>query len=415
MSGGQVGDAGLVPVDMVMPMFTETMEEGTIVSWLKEPGDEVAVGDDLVEIETDKATMVYESDTSGVLLEILAEVDATVPISTVIARVGAAAGTAPRPARPASAADSGVFEARARGRSVPSVSGAHSAKVGSSGRRASGRVNASPTARHLAERIGVDLTALRGTGPGGRIVESDVKAASDTEESERPQGEVRVLDLSPAQLAATRRLGASTAEVPQFDLAVDVDFEAAFELLAEYEPGINAPAPTVGDLVIRIAAVALREHPLLNGSYRDGEVETYSRINVGFAVSTERGLLVPVVFDADTKSLGEIAYSTTDLIARTRSGGVTPQELSGGTFTVSNLGMFGIDRFTAIINPPQSAILAVGRARNLPVSNAAGDVAVRRTLTSTLSCDHRVMQGTDGASFLSRFRELLEDPAAHAG
>ena len=410
-----MSEKSLSAVDMVMPMFSETMTEGTVVGWLKQPGDVVELGDDLVEIETDKATMTYPSDTAGLLLEVLASEGDTVPVGAVIARIGVshratrAGAAAPEPS-PSAIAASAIQEAEA----TPSQASVE--RTG--GRQAAdgrGRINASPSARRLARDLDMDLGSIHGSGPDGRIVGKDVEAAASVSD-EGPgygRGEIRSVELTSIERAAARRLGESAAIVPQFELQADLDLQAALELLAGLRAeGIN-PAPTIGDLMVRIAAVTLRGHRRLNGSFKGDRLELYSRINIGFAVSTDRGLLVPTVFDADQTGLQEITRTTADLVDKARAGKLTASQLGGGTFTISNLGMFGIDRFSALINPPQNAILATGRARKTAVVGAGGSILGRSMMTVTLGCDHRALQGTDGASFLSDFRDLVEDPLPH--
>jgi pyruvate dehydrogenase E2 component (dihydrolipoamide acetyltransferase) len=436
--------------DIVMPRLSDTMEEGTILRWLKQDGDVLARGEELVEIETDKATMTYESDQAGVLQTIAAEGD-TLVVGTVIARVGPGGGDGDM--RAATGTQAGAGESAgapavsaptapspgASGPAAPTPAGAGAPSARAAG-HLGGRVKASPLARRIARERGVDLQAISGSGPGGRIVRADILApaagapagapVSDTASSALLQevmtakGETTEVELSRTQQTIARRMAESKATIPDFTLVIDVDMQEGVELRAQLKrlsqqrtttSEGGAPAdlgtPTYNDMVVKASALALREHPRANGSYRDGRLQLHSRINVGVAVAAEDSLVVPTVFDADEKSLGEIARETRSLADRVRAGTVTPPELGGGTFTVSNLGMYGVRSFTAIINPPQAAILSVGSlGPRATVREEA--VVVRHTLTLTLVCDHRILYGAEAARFLARVRELLEAPAA---
>ncbi len=436
--------------DLVMPRLSDTMEEGTILRWLVPSGEPIRRGQELVEIETDKANMVYESDLEGIL-EILAAEGDTLPVGAVIARVGspvgdgngagattaasASAAAATPPANPAAPAPTSVPTAA----SAPAPAG-QSAPQGE-------RVKASPLARRIAHERHVDLHDLTGSGPGGRIVKADVQAAATAEPSaatgavpspsvpgsERPsggglagsstaKGETRELELSRTQQTIARRMAESKATIPHFALETEIDMQECVALRSQLKQLAGAGddaevAPTYNDMVVKACALALREHPRANSSYRDGRLQLHGRVNVGVAVAVDSAraqggaLIVPTVFDADLKSLGEVARETRALAARVREGSITPPELSGATFTVSNLGMFGIARFTAIINPPQAAILAVGSVAPRPVARE-GEVLVRHTMNVTLACDHRILYGADAAGFLARIRELLQQPAS---
>ena len=452
--------------ELVMPRLSDTMEEGTILRWLKADGEQVARGEELVEIETDKATMTYESDQAGVL-EIVATEGSTLPVGEVIARVGEASegkdereapgGRAREPERTDSAPADG---------STPVVAAANAqalAQAERGGEPVAGgeRVKASPLARRIARESGIDLHGVSGSGPGGRIVKADVlagsagaagtAAASDaagggasapsdiavagasppTSAPGTPgtlegvltaKGETTTIELSRTQQTVARRMAESKATIPDFTLQIDVDMEECVQLRAQLKqlstPGGAAEpvahpheVPTYNDMVVKASALALNEHPHANGSYRDGRVQVYSRVNVGVAVAAENALVVPTVFDADEKSLGEIARETRALAERVRAGTITPPELGGGTFTVSNLGMYGVKSFTAIINPPQAGILSVGALAPRAVVRE-GELVARNTMTLALACDHRILYGAEAAQFLARIRELLEAPAA---
>ncbi len=420
--------------DVTMPRLSDSMEEGTVLKWLRSDGDEVAKGEDLVEIETDKATMTYEADQSGTLEIVAAEGD-TLPIGEVIARIGGGGGVE-RPTAGDEAAATGEAAERPAGRSERPDSGDGAAErpapeparapPSPSGNGDRERVKASPVARRMARELSVDLGGLEGSGPGGRIVKADVVAAGgDGAAAEAPapaaapqtdggraKGDTETQELSRTQQLIARRMAESRATVPHFSLNIDIDMEAAVGLRAELEQApVDEPVPSLNDFVVKACALALREFARVNGSYRDGRFELHGRVNVGVAVAVEDGLVVPTLFDADRKPLGEIAREARALAERVRSRAITPPELSGGTFTVSNLGMFGIESFEAVINPPQAAILAVGAVE--PRAVVDGDrVVSRRRMAATLSCDHRILYGADAARFLARVRELLEKPHA---
>jgi pyruvate dehydrogenase E2 component (dihydrolipoamide acetyltransferase) len=447
--------------DIVMPRLSDTMEEGTILRWLKRDGEALRRGEELVEIETDKATMTYESDQDGVL-EIVAPEGDTLAVGELIARVGDAGGSAveaeapelQRPGEAATAASAQQDGAAGSGRQagqeaapprVAPTAASGQARTGPAAQTQgsaaeTGRVRASPLARRIARESGVDLRMLTGSGPGGRIVRADVlgpegatASASTTveppaaapasleERVARAKGETTIVELTRTQQTIARRMAESKATIPDFSLQAEVDMDACVTLRTELKrlsrPAAGEPAaghvdaPTYNDMVVKACALALREHPRANGSYRDAHLELHSRINVGVAVAAHDALIVPTVFDADEKSLGEIARETRALAESVRAGTVTPPELGGGTFTVSNLGMYGVRSFTAIINPPQAAILSVGSMEQRAVVRE-GELAVGHTMAVTLACDHRILYGADAALFLARIRELLERPAA---
>jgi pyruvate dehydrogenase E2 component (dihydrolipoamide acetyltransferase) len=447
--------------DIVMPRLSDTMEEGTILRWLKHDGEEVHRGEELVEIETDKAAMTYESDLHGTLQTVAAEGD-TLPVGELIARVGVP-GDGLAAAGGAAAAEhaSGGGEAAAD-RPVPSaaaesvtnasddVNAAAPQSTASGGSPVSTtdpgeRVKASPLARRIARESGVDLGTLSGSGPGGRVVKADVEAAgggaaagasivgagSATPTAPTPttaagavsavagtgedvmtaKGQTTTETLTRMQQTIARRMAESKATIPDFTLQSDVDMEDCVKLRAQLKAISSEDAPTYNDMVVKACALALREHPRANGSYKDGALQLHSRVNIGVAVAAQDALVVPTVFDADSKALGEIAREARALAARVRDGSITPPELGGGTFTVSNLGMYGIKSFSAIINPPQAAILSVGSVEQRVVVRD-GELTPRHTMTLTLVCDHRILYGADAAEFLARIRELLQAPAS---
>ncbi len=373
-----------------MPRLSDSMEEGTIVRWLKSDGDVVSKGEPIAEIETDKATVTCDADADGTL-RIVAGEGATVPLGGVIATIGdlaEARSGSPAPAHSRPAAPSTV----AAGKSSDSDNGAD-------------RVKASPLARRIARESQVDLRALRGSGPGGRIVKADLpKSAGGA------KGVVTRLEPSRIQVQIAQRMSESKATIPDFTLHAEVAMEQAVELRTQLrKAGRGDAVPSYNDMVVKACGLALREHPRANAAYRDGGFELYERVNVGIAVAAHDSLVVPTVFDADRKSLLEIAREARMLAERVRSRQITPAELSGGTFTVSNLGMYGVAGFSAIINPPQAAILAVGELREVPVVRDAQVVPGLR-MSIALTCDHRILYGAPAAEFLGRVRQLLEQP-----
>ena len=425
--------------EIVMPRLSDSMEEGTVLRWLKSVGDPVAVGDELVEIETDKANMVYESDLDGTIVEVLAQEGDTLPVGDPIARVGDASqvpsggnGGAPKEA-PAAPEPAPVPEA-------PAPTATAAPPTPSPAGVGDGRVKASPIARRIAADRGLDLQGLSGSGPGGRIVKADVEQAlaagvaqvapqppaeapvapaaragptpGIAEKPETAKGQVEVVELTKLQQTVARRMAESKATAPHFYLQAEIDMTAAVEGRAKLKASAKEGdvVPTFNDMVVKACAIALREHPRANGAYRDGKIELYARVNVGVAVAAQDALVVPTVFDADQKGLRRIAGETRALAARVRDASITPPEPSGGTFTVSNLGMYGISNFQAVINTPQAGILAVGEVKAKPVVMDSGAIEARQLMGVTLACDHRILYGADGAIFLARVRELLEEP-----
>jgi pyruvate dehydrogenase E2 component (dihydrolipoamide acetyltransferase) len=372
--------------EVVMPRLSDSMEEGTIVRWLKQDGENVTQGEPLAEVETDKATVTFDADADGTLRILVGEGE-TVPIGKPIAEIGDAA--------------------------TPE-------------REANGRAKASPLARRLARESGVDLSLLTGSGPGGRIIKSDVTAAAQpasptapkppltAEPPSRPagnKGAVTVQQPTRTQVQIAQRMSESRATIPAFALNADVDMDPAVTMRAQLREAARSGdvVPSYNDMVIKACGLALHDHPRANAAYRDGAFELYERVNVGIAVATDDSLIVPTVFDADRKSLIEIARETRTIVRRVRERQITPAELSGGTFTVSNLGMYGVASFEAIINPPQAAILAVGELRELPVVRA-GLLVPGSRMSIVLSCDHRILYGAQAAQFMARIRQLLEQP-----
>jgi pyruvate dehydrogenase E2 component (dihydrolipoamide acetyltransferase) len=422
--------------EIVMPRLSDSMEEGVVLKWLKQVGDEVAVGDELVEIETDKANMAYESDVAGTLTEIIAAEGDNLPIGAPIAVVGEPSGNGGAPP-----AGSGDDEGSAGATANPAA--------GDADADGGERVKASPLARRVAREQGVDLAGVTGSGPGGRIVKADVERAEaaaapatgaapqatstpaaappptaptapagyapDGGATETAKGVTSYQELTRLQQVVSRRMAESKATAPHFYLQAEIDMSAAVAARARLK-GLTPEGevvPSFNDMVVKACALALRQHPLANGAYKDGRFEMYSRVNVGVAVAAQDALVVPTVFDADRKGLREIATDARALAGKVRDGSITPPELSGGTFTVSNLGMYGVSNFSAVINPGQAAILAVGAITEKPVVTG-GEITTAHLLGVTLACDHRILYGAPAAEFLATIRGLLEEPLSLA-
>jgi pyruvate dehydrogenase E2 component (dihydrolipoamide acetyltransferase) len=401
------------PRELTMPKLSDSMADAVILRWLKSAGEDFARGEGLIEVETDKATVVYEAEWDGTLDSILVPEGATVAVGEPIATLANGDGAAGSEAPPAHSQSERVSPPPA----VIRPAEAHSTSDDS----APGRPVATPVARRTAVELGISLHGLVGTGPGGRITVDDVtKAAAEAGPSPATvapavsgRGDATVVELTPTQATIARRMVESATTIPVFTVSGDIDVSEIVASRRETRDR-GEDAPSVNDFVVKAAAAALREFPRFNASYVDGRVELYSRVNVGIAVATEDALLVPVVRDADRKSLAELAEETRRLAEAARARTLRPEDFHDGTFTVSNLGMFGVGSFTAIVDPPQVAILAVGGTRRAPVEESPDRVVFRDLMTVTLSCDHRVVYGADGARFLSRLRELLERPLAVA-
>ena len=387
-------------VEIVMPHLSDSMEEGTIVQWFVVEGDTVSEGQPLVEVETDKASVNYESELDGTVLSITAAVGDTVAVGAVIAVVGDGNGAEPAGEARRAVGATATVAAEATGR----ASATH-------GRR----IKASPLARRIAAELDVDLGTLAGSGPHGRVIRADVERSgaptSTMAQAPGAMGDTTRTPLTRLQATVARRMAESRATVPDFELRCEVDMSPAVTLRAQLSE-IADPPPSYNDFIVRAVALALREFPRVNGAYRDSAFEEYSRVNVGIAVAAADALLVPTIFDADQRSLTQIAVTSRGLAAKVRDGSVSPAELAGGTFTVSNLGMYGLDSFTAVINSPQAAIMAVGSLKPRAVVDDAGFVVARPTVQLTLACDHRILYGADGARFLARVRDLLQAPVS---
>ncbi|MGB0120051.1 MAG: dihydrolipoamide acetyltransferase family protein [Solirubrobacterales bacterium] len=427
-------------MDIVMPRLTDSMEEGTILSWLKSDGDQVAVGDELVEIETDKASMVYESDLEGTL-KILVGEEETRPVGETIATVGDGPDDVPdAPPTEQETDGDGTGSAETSGSAEASGGASRPRRDDGSGRAAppdahskapvdgQQRIKASPLAKRIAADKDIDLKAVEGSGPNGRIVKADLtdtetkteapSAAPEPESApagrktgEAKKGTVETVELTRLQQTISRRMAESKATAPHFYLRTEVDMSRAVEVRAAFKEAAdeNEAVPSFNDMVVKATAIALRQHPRANGAYRDGQVELYSRINIGIAVAAENSLVVPTIGDADQKDLREIATESRRLAGRVRSGEIIPPELAGGTFSISNLGMYGVRGFDAVISSGQAGILAVGEIAERPVVRD-GEITSAHLMEMSLSCDHRILYGADGALFLADIKSNLEEP-----
>jgi pyruvate dehydrogenase E2 component (dihydrolipoamide acetyltransferase) len=398
--------------NITMPRLSDSMVDGTIVSWLRADGDELSVGDEFVEIETDKAIMPFQAEHAGTL-KIVAREGESIAVGAVIGYIGDRESEPEAPEHEASAGDSVAAASTA----TAAVAAPPASRQAAGGRTTllnqNGRVKASPLARRIAASLGVALEALSGSGPGGRIVKRDVQAAAGSQQqaSAAPasRGGVERRPLTTTQGVIARRMVEAKATVPEFTVTVAVDMEKTVALRAELNELEPDRKVSLGDFVLKACARALKEHPVVNSSFIDGAVEQPSRVNIGVAVAAPGSLLVPTLYDADTKSIGQIGEETRRLATRARAGQLTPAEMSNATFTVSNLGMFGVSHFTAVINPPQAAILAIGAVEQQVVVHEDG-FAARRRMSMTLTADHRVIYGADAAAFLASVRDGLEHP-----
>jgi pyruvate dehydrogenase E2 component (dihydrolipoamide acetyltransferase) len=431
-----------------MPKLSEAMESGKIIKWLKKEGDRVQSGDILAEVETDKADVEMEAFGSGVLRKILVPAGEKAPVGALIgviaepgediAAVAAQAGAPPAPSEAASPEESRRpaavppqprredhaerSPAPSRGPAAPARTMAPAAPArpvpgGADG----GRVKASPLARKIAAQSGVDLKLIQGSGPGGRIVRRDVEAAgaepaaaaatagAPARVATAPGVEFEDRPLTPMRAAIAKRMPLSKAPVPHFYVTSEIAMDRAWELREQLNGLEGQPKISVNDLVVRACALALLQHPGVNASFQGESIRVFHRVHMGIAVALDDGLITPVLRDAHAKSLAQLAVESRDLAERARQRKLRTQELSGATFSISNLGMFDVADFSAIINPPEGAILAVGAVRTVPVVTDAG-LGVGRRMAVTLSCDHRVMDGAMGARFLQDVRRLLEAP-----
>lgn len=400
---------------ILMPRLSDSMEAGTVLNWLMRTGTVVATDQDVVEIETDKATVTQQAGADGELTIFVREGE-TVGVGTPIAAVGEDPVQIAALANGHRAIDGDAPLSEQDASAGPSVAGDSPPTVAAAGSR-EGR-GASPVARRLAQELAIDLATVVGTGPRGRVLKVDVQTARDrgpaadaaaAASEATTSGTVEVAKLSRSGMLVARRMAESRATIPDFDVTVEVDMDPATALRGELRAILDQALPSFNDMIIKACGLALREFPRANGSYREDAIELHPQINVGVAVAAQDVLVVPTVFDADTRTLTDIAVRTRRFAERARRGEITPSELAGGTFTISNLGMFGVTQFTAVVNSSQAAILAVGAVQPRPVVRD-GQIVVRNTMNLTLACDHRVLYGADAAAFLSRVRALLESP-----
>ncbi len=424
-------------MDLTMPRLSDTMEEGTLGRWLKAEGETIEKGEVIAEIQTDKANMELEAFQGGVLERILVREGETVPIGQAIAVIGTGqgngAGQAPpsaqqRASAPAQEEQVQAPPAQAEPTAPSRISdGSPRQEQAATSDGRGGRIKASPLARRLAQEHGLELSSLRGTGPNGRITRDDVEravaaqqppvAAAQPEPEQQPtaapapQPTAAPGDVQPftrIQSIVARRMVESKTQVPHIYLTVEIDMAKAMRLREEIN-GLGGQKVSYNDLVIKASAMALREYPRANTSYTEGGIRQNRGVNVGFAIAQEGGLIVPVIRDTDQKSLRQVAAEARELIGRARENRHSAQELSGGTFTVSNLGMYGVEEFQAVINQPEAAILAVGAILQKPVVQD-GQIVVGNRMRVTLSADHRVLYGADAAEFLAILKRLLEEP-----
>ena len=415
--------------DILMPALSPTMEEGVLAKWHVKVGDTVSAGDVIAEIETDKATMEVEAVDEGEVLEILvAEGSEGVKVNTVIARLkgegGAAAPKAPKTEAPA-ATPAAAPKAAPVAAASPSPSSRSTDAAGA-------RVFASPLARRLARDAGLDLSAIKGTGPRGRVVRADVEAAmkgggakpasasAATAEPRKVQsleqmgiapGSYDLVPLDGMRKAIARRMTESFRDVPHFPLSIDCELDALLAARTKINALLESQGVkvSVNDFVIRASALALKAVPEANASYTPEGLAMHHHADIAMAVAIDGGLITPIIRQAELKSLAQIATEAKDLAKRARERKLKPEEFQGGTFSVSNLGMFGIKSFASIINEPQGAIMSVGAGEQRPVVKN-GQLAVATVMTVTLTCDHRVVDGAVGARFLQAFKPLIEDP-----
>lgn len=402
-----------------MPKLSDTMTEGTLVRWLKNEGDKITTGDVLAEVETDKATMEMVSDDSGILGKIYVPAGGKAAIGSAIA-VLVAPGETP-PDAPAAAAP--ASSAAPAGPAAPKGPSAARAAGGRSAAATGGRVKASPLAKKVAEERGIDIRSLAGTGPGGRIVRADVLAAqcntaapAKAVQTIRPVAgpDDKRIPLTGMRTIIAERLLASKTQIPHFYLQIEVDSAPILALRQE----VNAASEktggnkyTVNDFILKAVASAAAEVPAVNASFDGDSVVQFASVNISVAIAVEDGLVTPVIRNAQSKSLQEISTAVKDLAVRARNKKLSPDEFAGGTITISNLGAYGIDSFSAIINPPQAAIISVGASKKVPVVNAAGEIVAGDRMWVGLSGDHRVVDGAVAATYLAALKKLLENPA----
>jgi pyruvate dehydrogenase E2 component (dihydrolipoamide acetyltransferase) len=422
---------------VVMPKLSDAMESGKIIKWLKKEGDRIQGGDILAEVETDKADVEMEAFGAGVLRKILVPAGETVAIGALIGVIAEpgddiAAVVASAPAAPARAASAAASMTRPTPAAAPSsapvapaprpaavVSAPAAAPAGVGQVAQGGRVKASPLAKKIAAQAGVDLRLIQGSGPGGRIIRRDVEAAGSgaamgvaaaaAMPAAATGAEFEDMPLTQIRAAIARRMPLSKAPVPHFYVTSEVAMDRAWELREQLNALEGQPKISVNDFVIRACALALLKHPGVNASLQGDAIRVFHRAHIGIAVALDDGLITPVLRDCHAKPLTQIAVEARDLVERARTRKLRAPELSGATFSISNLGMLDVTEFSAIINPPEGAILAVGSVRRVPVVDDTG-LGVGRRMMLTISCDHRVMDGAMGARFLQDVKRVLEEP-----
>jgi len=414
--------------DILMPLLSPSMTEGTLVKWIKKEGDTIKSGDVLAEVETDKATMDLEAFDSGILRKILITEGTKVPVQTKIGIIGTKDEKIDESAPAAPAAVAAPKESTAptpaakegKETKTPADSSAPAKTATPDG----GRFKASPLAKKVAVEKGVALATLTGSGPGGRIVKADVLNAPANGHS--PGGGSSIYSRGPIakdgstklttmRSVIAKRLLESKTTIPHFYLEIEVDAKPLLDLRAQLNDSLGKLKPPVklslNDFVLKAAAEAVRRVPAVNASFEGDSIRQFPDVQLSFAVAIAEGLITPIIKEAQNKSLLQISGEAKSLAAKAKEGKLKPDEFQGGTFTVSNLGMLGIDRFSAIINPPQAAILAVGNIVKKPVVGANDEIVVGHRQSITLSCDHRVVDGAVGAAYLKELRELIEKPA----
>jgi len=413
-----------------MEALSPTMEEGQLVRWLKAEGDTVASGEILAEIETDKATMELVARGDGVLRKIFLPEGGTVPVGEVIAviadpdeDISGIAGASAVPAPSATSAPGTPPAVQEESAAVASAAQSEAAAPSPAPPAApSVRVKASPLARRLAEEMGVDLLRVAGTGPAGRIVKRDIEearaaaAAAPAAVASVPiwsadEAEYEDVPLSQVRKTIAKRLTESLSPIPHFFLTVDVDMARTMAARARINAALEPTGEkvSINDLIIKATAMALRQHPDCNAQWHGGFIRRFHAVHIGVAVAIEDGLITPVVRHAHAKGVAQIAREVKEMAARARQKKLMPEEYTGSTFSISNLGMFAIHEFTAVINPPEAGILAVGGIEETPVA-VEGEVVVRPRMRMTMSCDHRVIDGARGTRFLATLRTMLEEP-----
>ena len=427
---------------VVMPKLSPTMEEGQVARWLKKEGDKVSMGEPLAEIDTDKATMEMQALSAGTLRKVLIHEGESAPLGQPIAIIGepdedisellkSASSTTPSkeivetPAKlpesdKAPALEKPTAEAEPTPKPQPSADGR---------RPAGGRMLVSPIAARMAAEAAIDLNAVQGSGPAGRIIKRDIEAAMKAPKPAAVSGpKLRPLAMPQAQPGAVygpsayrdepmsemrrtiaRRLVTSIGPIPHFFLTIEIEMDRAADMRQQINTLYPDAKVSINDVIIKVAAVALIQHPQVNASFQDKTVRYYEHADIGVAVATENGLITPIIRAADVKSLIDIAGETRELAGRARERKLKPEEYLGATFSISNLGMFGIDEFTAVINPPEAAILAIGAMAEKPIARN-GEIEIHKMMRVTMSCDHRVVDGALGAQFLQTFKQILENP-----